>query len=84
MKFWPVLVDFTITSHLLFSNHVTIVVNFEKFLFHLISYKILGKVTKFQRLRSKALRVMAKKLKGSPGPNRVTVAVVDADSTDRK
>ena len=38
------------------------VANIEKKLFHLISYKILGKVAKFQRVRSKALRVMGKTL----------------------
>ena len=32
VKFWPILVDFTMTSHLLFSNHVTMVANFEKLL----------------------------------------------------
>ena len=30
-KFWPILVDFTMTSHLLFSNHVIMFINFEKF-----------------------------------------------------
>ena len=32
MKFWPVLVDFTLTSQQLFSSHVTMAANFEKFL----------------------------------------------------
>ena len=32
MKSWPILVDFTMTSYLLFSNHVTMVTNFEKLL----------------------------------------------------
>ena len=32
MKFWPILVDFTMTCHLLFSNRVTMVASFEKFL----------------------------------------------------
>ena len=30
MEFWPVLVNFTVTSHQFFSNHVTTVANFEK------------------------------------------------------
>ena len=76
MKFWPILVDFTMTSHLLFSNHVTMVANFEKILISpgfLLNFR---KVTKFQRVSSKALRVMEKKLIGGvpkdpPGPNRV-------------
>ena len=32
VKIWPILVGFTMTSHLLFSNYVTMVVNFEEFL----------------------------------------------------
>ena len=37
-----------------------------KFLkFRLVSYQILGKVTKFQRVSSKALRVIVKKPEGS-------------------
>ena len=75
MKFWPILVDFTMTSHLLFSNHVTMFANFEKFLISprfLLNFR---KVTKFQRVSSKALRVMEKKPRGipkdPPGPNRV-------------
>ena len=35
MKFWPILVNFAMTCHLLFSNHVTMVANFEKFLISL-------------------------------------------------
>ena len=37
------------------------VANFENFLFHKISYKILGKVTKFQRVRSKSSESYGKK-----------------------
>ena len=36
--------------------------NFEKFLYHLVSHLILGKVTKFQRINSNAPRVMDKSL----------------------
>ena len=64
VKFWPILVDFTTTLHLLFSNHVTMVANFEKFLTSpdfLLNFR---KVTKFQRVSSKARRVMEKKLRG--------------------
>ena len=32
VKFWPILANFAMTSHLLFLNHVTMVANFEKFL----------------------------------------------------
>ena len=75
VKFWPILVDFTMTSHLLFSNHVTIVANFEKFLIPLGFLLNFRKVTKFQRVSSKALRVTEEKLRGVPkdssGPNRV-------------
>ena len=75
MKFWPTLVDFTMTSHLSFSNHVTMVATFENLKISpgfLLNFR---KVTKFQRASSKALRVMEKKLKGvpkyPPEPNRV-------------
>ena len=66
---------------------MTTVVNFlNNFLFHLISYKILRKVTKFQRVRSKDLRVMAKKLRRvskdpSPGPNGVKGCPEEEDPT---
>ena len=62
------------TSHLLFSNHVTIVANFEKFLISpgfLLNFR---KVTKFQRISPKALRVMEKKLRAGSlktPPNRI-------------
>ena len=59
MKFWPILVDFAMTSHLLFLNHVTMAVSFENVLISpgfLLNF-ILGKVTKFQRVSSKSLRV---------------------------
>ena len=49
------------TSHLLFSNHVATVANFEKFLISPRFLLNLGKVTRFQRVISKALRVMEKK-----------------------
>ena len=76
MKFWPILVDFTMTSHLLLSNHVTMFANFEKLLISpgfLLNFR---KVTKFQIVSSKALRVMEKKPRGvpkdpPPGPNIV-------------
>ena len=32
VKFWAILVDSTMTSHLLFANHVTMVASFETFL----------------------------------------------------
>ena len=77
MKFWPILVDFTMTSHLLFSNHVTMVANFEKCLIS-PGFILNSKKSKFQRVSSKPLRVMEKKLKEGggvpkdpPGPNRV-------------
>ena len=35
---WPILVDFAMTYHLLFSHHMIMVANFENFLFHLVSY----------------------------------------------
>ena len=63
------------TPDLLFSNYVTMVANFEKFLISpgfLLNFR---KVAKFQRVSSKALRVMEEKLRGSlktpPGSNRV-------------
>ena len=31
VKFWPILVNFTLTSHQLFSNNVNKVASFEKF-----------------------------------------------------
>ena len=68
MKFWPILVDCTMASHLLSSNHVTMVANFEKILISpgfLLNFR---KVTKFQTLSSKALRVMEKKLRGLKTP----------------
>ena len=76
MKFWPILVDFTMTSHLLFSNNMTMVVNFEKNLIlpgFLLNFRDCHRISK--RVSSKALRVMEKKLTGvpkaPPGPNRV-------------
>ena len=61
MTFWPVLVDFTVTSHLLLSYHVAMVVNFETFLISprfLLNFR---KITKFQRFSSKALKFIEKK-----------------------
>ena len=77
VKFWPISVDFTMTSHLLFSNHVTMVANFEKLLISPGLVLNFRKI-KFQSVSSKALRVMKKKLREvfsppppPPEPNRV-------------
>ena len=66
VTFWPVLVDFTLTSHLLFSSHVTMFANFEQFLISPGFILNFRKVTKSQRISSKALRVMVKKLREGP------------------
>ena len=74
MKFWPILLDFTMTSYLLFSNHATMVANFEKLLISLSFLLNFRKLTKFERVILKALRIMEENCGGSlktPGPNRV-------------
>ena len=53
MKIWPILVDFTMASHLLFSNHMTMVVNFEKFLTSPGFLLILEKSSNFKELAQK-------------------------------
>ena len=66
VNFWPILVNFYLISHYLLSYHMIMAAKFQNFKFYLASQEILGKVTEFQRIISKALRVMDKNLWGVP------------------
>ena len=49
-KFWPILIDFAMTSHQLFSNHMIMVAILKNMEFHLVSYMNFGKVAEFQKI----------------------------------
>ena len=58
VEFWHILVDFTITFHKLFPNHVIMSANLENFLVS-PGFKLnVRKCAKFQIVSLKALRVM--------------------------
>ena len=75
MKFWPILVDFTMTSHLLFSNHVTMFANFEKFLISpgfLLNFRKSHQISKIKLKNSESYGEKTEGVrKDPPGPNRV-------------
>ena len=66
VKFWPILVDFTMTSHLLFSNHVTMFANFEKFLISpgfLLNFRQGHQISK---IKLKSSEIYGEKTEGVP------------------
>ena len=70
-KAMGIYVKFTITTHQIWSCHVTLASNSENFIFCLILYYILGKVTKFGGNWLKNRKGTSKKQIGGGGAGQV-------------
>ena len=79
VKFLPISVNFYLTSHYLFSYHVIMAANLKKFLISPDFPVNFRKCAKFQRIISKALRVMNRSLWGVSKDPLVSIGLRSLD-----